>query len=136
MVVHNETSTGVTSRIHEIRKAIDRAKHPGVAARRYDLRRSARSDYEHDAWGVDVTVSVFPRKALCCRRVGFNAVSDKALQAAKANRQPLPTGLARILSRTRMAWPYTAGDNLLYGLKEAISHADGGGARQRCSPAI
>lgn len=121
MVVHNETSTGVTSRIHEIRKAINRATHPALLL--VDTISSLGSiEYEHDAWGVDVTVSCSQKGLMLPPGLGFNAISDKALAAAKAN----PTSRSYwdwrdILQQNKNgSWPYTPATNLLYGLKEAI----------------
>ncbi len=95
MVVHNETSTGATSRVADIRKAIDRAKHPALFM--VDTISSLASiAYEHDAWGVDVTVAGSQKGLMLPPGLGFNAVSDKALAAAKANTvEPLVLGLAR-----------------------------------------
>jgi alanine-glyoxylate transaminase/serine-glyoxylate transaminase/serine-pyruvate transaminase len=80
MVVHNETSTGVTSRIVEVRRALDRANHPALLL--VDTISSLGSiEYEHDAWGVDVTVSCSQKGLMLPPGLGFNAVSDKALAA-------------------------------------------------------
>jgi alanine-glyoxylate transaminase/serine-glyoxylate transaminase/serine-pyruvate transaminase len=121
MVVHNETSTGVTSRISEIRKAIDRAKHPALLL--VDTISSLGSiEYEHDAWGVDVTVSCSQKGLMLPPGLGFNAISEKALLAAKRN----PTSRSYwdwhdiIQQNKNGSWPYTPATNLLYGLKEAI----------------
>ena len=121
MVVHNETSTGVTSRIHEIRKAIDRAKHPALLL--VDTISSLGSiEYEHDAWGVDVTVSCSQKGLMLPPGLGFNAVSEKALAAAKANRTSRSYwDWQDIIQQNKNgSWPYTPATNLLYGLKEAI----------------
>jgi alanine-glyoxylate transaminase/serine-glyoxylate transaminase/serine-pyruvate transaminase len=122
MVVHNETSTGVTSRIPEIRKAIDRAGHPALLM--VDTISSLGSiDFEHDAWGVDVTVSCSQKGLMLPPGLGFNAVSDKALATAQAN--PTPRSYwdwqEIIASNKSGGWPYTPATNLLYGLKEAIT---------------
>jgi alanine-glyoxylate transaminase/serine-glyoxylate transaminase/serine-pyruvate transaminase len=121
MVVHNETSTGVTSRIHEIRKAIDRAKHPALLL--VDTISSLGSiEYEHDAWGVDVTVSCSQKGLMLPPGLGFNAVSEKALLAAKANQTSRSYwDWHEIIQQNKSgSWPYTPATNLLYGLKEAI----------------
>jgi len=121
MVVHNETSTGVTSRIHEIRKAIDRAKHPALLL--VDTISSLGSiEYEHDAWGVDVTVSCSQKGLMLPPGLGFNAVSEKALLAAKANQTSRSYwDWHEIIQQNKNgSWPYTPATNLLYGLKEAI----------------
>jgi alanine-glyoxylate transaminase/serine-glyoxylate transaminase/serine-pyruvate transaminase len=121
MVVHNETSTGVTSRIHEIRKAIDRAKHPALLL--VDTISSLGSiEYEHDAWGVDVTVSCSQKGLMLPPGLGFNAVSAKALAAAKTNQTSRSYwDWHDILQQNKHgSWPYTPATNMLYGLKEAI----------------
>jgi alanine-glyoxylate transaminase/serine-glyoxylate transaminase/serine-pyruvate transaminase len=122
MVVHNETSTGVTSRIRQIREAMDRANHPALLL--VDTISSLGSiEYEHDGWGVDVTVSCSQKGLMLPPGLGFNAVSDKALAAAKAN----PTSRSYwdwheiIQSNKSGGWPYTPATNLLYGLREAIA---------------
>jgi alanine-glyoxylate transaminase/serine-glyoxylate transaminase/serine-pyruvate transaminase len=122
MVVHNETSTGVTSRIAEIRKAMDRAGHPALLL--VDTISSLGSiDYEHDGWGVDVTVACSQKGLMLPPGLGFNAVSDKALAVAKAN--PTPRSYwdwhEIIAANKSGGWPYTPATNLLYGLKEAIA---------------
>jgi alanine-glyoxylate transaminase/serine-glyoxylate transaminase/serine-pyruvate transaminase len=122
MVVHNETSTGVTSRIHEIRKAIDAAKHPALLM--VDTISSLGSiEYEHDAWGVDVTVSCSQKGLMLPPGLGFNAVSDKALEASRKN-----TALRSywdwheiIAANKGGSWAYTPATNMLYGLKEAVA---------------
>jgi alanine-glyoxylate transaminase/serine-glyoxylate transaminase/serine-pyruvate transaminase len=121
MVVHNETSTGVTSRIHEVRKAIDRAKHPALLL--VDTISSLGSiEYEHDAWGVDVTVSCSQKGLMLPPGLGFNAVSEKALLAAKANQTSRSYwDWHEIIQQNKNgSWPYTPATNLLYGLKEAL----------------
>ncbi len=120
-VVHNETSTGTTSRIAEVRKAIDSAKHPALLL--VDTISSLASiDYRHDEWGVDVTIGGSQKGLMLPPGLGFNAVSAKARKAAEtsgmaksywsweAMRGPNATGY----------FPSTPATNLLYGLKEAI----------------
>jgi alanine-glyoxylate transaminase/serine-glyoxylate transaminase/serine-pyruvate transaminase len=121
MVVHNETSTGVTSRIHEIRKAMDRVGHPALLL--VDTISSLGSiEYEHDAWGVDVTVSCSQKGLMLPPGLGFNAISEKALLAAKANQTSRSywDWYDIIEQNKNGSWPYTPATNLLYGLKEAI----------------
>src|SRR5471032_2528933 len=120
-VVHNETSTGVTSRIAEVRKAIDAAKHPALFM--VDTISSLASiDYRHDDWGVDVTVAGSQKGLMLPPGLSFNAISDKALAASKSAKMP----------RSYWAWdemlasgksgyfPYTPATNMLYGLREAL----------------
>src|SRR6478672_8330282 len=121
-VVHNETSTGVTSRIGEIRKAIDRANHPALFM--VDTISSLASiDYRHDEWGVDVTVAGSQQGLMLPPGLSFNAVSDKALAASKLNRLPRSYWDWQEMDKHNPAgfFPYTPGTNLLYGLREAIS---------------
>jgi alanine-glyoxylate transaminase/serine-glyoxylate transaminase/serine-pyruvate transaminase len=120
-VVHNETSTGVASRIADVRKAIDAAKHPALFM--VDTISSLASmDYRHDEWGVDVTVAGSQKGLMLPPGLSFNCVSPKALAASKAPGLP----------RSYWAWdemiangkggyfPYTPATNLLYGLREAL----------------
>ena len=128
MVVHNETSTGATSRVADIRKAIDRAKHPALFM--VDTISSLGSiAYEHDAWGVDVTVGGSQKGLMLPPGLGFNAVSDKALAAAKANTSTRSYwDWHEIIAANKSGgWPYTPATNMLYGLKEAIAmlHEEG-----------
>jgi alanine-glyoxylate transaminase/serine-glyoxylate transaminase/serine-pyruvate transaminase len=121
MVVHNETSTGVTSRIAEIRRALDRANHPALLM--VDTISSLGSiEYEHDAWGVDVTVSCSQKGLMLPPGLGFNAVSEKALAAAKVNQMSRSywDWHEIILQNKNGSWPYTPPTNLLYGLREAL----------------
>ena len=120
-VVHNETSTGVTSRLAEVRKAIDAAKHPALFL--VDTISSLASiDYRQDEWGIDVTVAGSQKGLMLPPGLSFNGISPKALAAAKSAK----------LSRSYWAWdemiangksgyfPYTPATNLLYGLREAL----------------
>ncbi|HEX5863241.1 MAG TPA: aminotransferase class V-fold PLP-dependent enzyme, partial [Casimicrobiaceae bacterium] len=121
MVVHNETSTGVTSRIPLVREAIDRAKHPALFM--VDTISSLASmDYRHAEWGVDVTVAGSQKGLMLPPGLSFNAVSDKALAASKVARLPRSYwGWDEIIASNRNGFfPYTPATNLLYGLHEAI----------------
>ncbi|MBN8968498.1 MAG: aminotransferase class V-fold PLP-dependent enzyme [Rhizobiales bacterium] len=128
MVVHNETSTGVTTRVAEIRKAMDRARHPALLF--VDTVSSAGSiAYEHDAWGVDVTVSGSQKGLMMPPGLSFNAISDKALEATKTSQMPRSywDWNEAIKANKSGSWPYTPATNLLYALKEAIAmlHEEG-----------
>jgi alanine-glyoxylate transaminase/serine-glyoxylate transaminase/serine-pyruvate transaminase len=125
LIVHNETSTGVTSRIPEIRAAIDSTRHPALLL--VDTISSLGSiAYEHDAWGVDVTVAGSQKGLMLPPGLGFNAISDKALAAARTARlgrsfwswQPM------LEAAERGVFPYTPATNLLYGLREALRMLD------------
>ena len=122
MVVHNETSTGVTSRVAEARAAIDRAKHPALLL--VDTISSLASiDYRHDEWGVDVTVAGSQKGLMLPPGLSFNAMSAKALAAHKSAKLPRSywDWDPLIAARDTGFFPYTPATNLLYGLKEAIA---------------
>jgi alanine-glyoxylate transaminase/serine-glyoxylate transaminase/serine-pyruvate transaminase len=120
-VVHNETSTGATSRIDEVRRAIDAAKHPALLL--VDTISSLGSvDYRHDEWGVDVTIACSQKGLMLPPGLSFNAVSEKALKAAESSTFP-----KLYWSWTEMAapnaqgfFPYTPATTLFYGLDAAI----------------
>ena len=120
-VVHNETSTGVTSRIAEVRAAIDRAAHPALYM--VDTISSLASiDYRQDEWGVDVTVGGSQKGLMLPPGLSFNAISEKALAASRSARLPRAYwSWEDILESNRTGWfPYTPATNLLYGLREAL----------------
>ncbi|HZA12261.1 pyridoxal-phosphate-dependent aminotransferase family protein [Mycobacterium sp.] len=121
MVVHNETSTGVASRIPEIRAAIDDAGHPALLL--VDTISSLGSiDYRHEDWGVDVTIGCSQKGLMLPPGLGFNAISEKALATAPMARLPKAYwDWAPILeANERGFYPYTPATNLLYGLREAL----------------
>ena len=120
-VVHNETSTGVASRIPEIRAAIDHAHHPALFM--VDTISSLASiDYRHDEWKVDVTVAGSQKGLMLPPGLGFNAVSKKALAAAETARLPRSYWDWQAMRETEHSgfFPYTPGTNLLFGLREAL----------------
>jgi alanine-glyoxylate transaminase/serine-glyoxylate transaminase/serine-pyruvate transaminase len=121
-VVHNETSTGVTSRIAEVRKAIDAAGHPALFM--VDTISSLASiDYRHDEWGVDVTVAGSQKGLMLPPGLSFNCLSPKALAASKAAKLPRSywSWDEMLASGKKGFFPYTPATNLLYGLREAIA---------------
>src|SRR5271154_5203724 len=122
MVVHNETSTGATSRIAAIRKAIDNANHPALFL--VDTISSlASADFRHDEWGVDVTVSCSQKGLMLPPGLGFNAISDKALAASKTNKMPRSYWDWQEMLKPNASYffPYTPATTLLYGLNESIA---------------
>ena len=119
-VVHNETSTGVTSDIRSIRQAIDAVGHPALLM--VDTISSLGSlDYRHDEWGVDVTVGGSQKGLMLPPGLSFNAISPKALEASKTARLTRSYwGWDEMLAANQNGyWPYTPPTNLLYGLAEA-----------------
>jgi alanine-glyoxylate transaminase/serine-glyoxylate transaminase/serine-pyruvate transaminase len=122
MVVHNETSTGVASRIAEIRQAMNATGHPALLM--VDTISSLASiDYRHDAWGVDVTVAGSQKGLMLPPGLSFNAVSEKALAAAKTAAMPKSYWAwdDMLASNKTGYFPYTPATNLLYGLREALA---------------
>jgi alanine-glyoxylate transaminase / serine-glyoxylate transaminase / serine-pyruvate transaminase len=120
-VVHNETSTGVTSRVADIRQAIDAAGHPALLF--VDAVSSLGAlDYRHDEWGVDVTVAGSQKGLMLPPGLGFNAVSARALEASRTARLPKSFWAWKPIleANTRGYFPYTPATNLLYGLDEAL----------------
>jgi alanine-glyoxylate transaminase/serine-glyoxylate transaminase/serine-pyruvate transaminase len=127
-VVHNETSTGVTSRIADVRAAIDRAQHPALFM--VDTISSLASiDYRHDEWGVDVTVGGSQKGLMLPPGLGFNAVSAKALAASRDARLPRSYWDWQEMLRINASgyFPYTPATNLLYGLHESLDMLFGEG---------
>jgi alanine-glyoxylate transaminase/serine-glyoxylate transaminase/serine-pyruvate transaminase len=122
VVVHNETSTGVTSRIGDLRKAMNSARHPALLI--VDTVSSLGSiDFRHDEWEVDVTVTGSQKGLMLPPGLGFNAVSDKALAAGK--KATLPKAYwdwEPILKHNASGFfPYTPATNLLYAMREALT---------------
>ena len=121
MVVHNETSTGVTSNIPAVRRAIDDAGHPALLM--VDTISSLGSiDYRHDEWGVDVTVGASQKGLMLPPGLSFNAVGPRAIEAARSSK--LPRSYWRwedmLANNSKGFFPYTPGTNMLYGLREAL----------------
>ncbi len=120
-VVHNETSTGVTSDIAAVRRAIDAARHPALLL--VDtISGLASAEYRHDDWGVDVTVSGSQKGLMLPPGISFNALSPKALEASKTATLPRAFwAWDEIVEMNKGGyWPYTPNTNLLYGLSEAL----------------
>jgi alanine-glyoxylate transaminase / serine-glyoxylate transaminase / serine-pyruvate transaminase len=120
-VVHNETSTGVTSNIAAVRRAIDAAGHPALLL--VDtISGLASADYRHDEWGVDVTVSGSQKGLMLPPGISFNAVSKKAITASKSAKLPRSFWEWTDIIEMNASgyWPYTPNTNLLYGLNEAL----------------
>jgi alanine-glyoxylate transaminase/serine-glyoxylate transaminase/serine-pyruvate transaminase len=120
-VVHNETSTGVTSRIPAVRDAIDRAGHPALFM--VDTISSLASiDYRHDEWRVDVTVAGSQKGLMLPPGLSFNAISAKALAASKGAKLPRSYWDWQEMLAVNPGgfFPYTPATNLLYGLAAAL----------------
>ena len=125
LVVHNETSTGATSRLAEIRKAIDRAKHPALLL--VDAVSSLASiDLRHDEWGIDVTLTGSQKGLMLPPGLSFNAISDKALAASRSARLPKSYWAWEPIITANQAgfFPSTPATNLMYGLAEALRMLD------------
>ncbi len=120
-VVHNETSTGVTSDIASVRKAIDAASHPALLMVD-SISGLAGADFQHDEWGVDVTVSGSQKGLMLPPGISFNALSPRALEAMKTAKLPRAFwAWDEIVEMNKDGyWPYTPNTNLLYGLAESL----------------
>lgn len=119
-VVHNETSTGVTSNIAAVRNAIDAANHPALLL--VDtISGLGSADYRHDDWGVDVSISGSQKGLMLPPGISFNALSAKAIEASK--KATLPKAFwawDEIIEMNKTGyWPTTPNTNLLYALSEA-----------------
>lgn len=120
-VVHNETSTGCTSRIAEVRAAIDAAGHPALLL--VDtISGLASMEYKHDAWGVDVTVSGSQKGLMLPPGLSFNAVSAKAIAASKQAKltRSFWDWAPMIAANATGYFPYTPATNMLYALDTAL----------------
>ena len=122
-VVHNETSTGVTTDVPAIRRAIDSAGHPALLM--VDTVSGLGSlEYRHDEWGVDVSVAASQKGLMLPPGLGLNALSEKALARSRSARATLPRAFwdwsPIIAANAQGSWPSTPATNLLYGLAEAL----------------
>ncbi len=120
-VVHNDTSTGIASPVAEIRRAMDRARHPALLM--VDTISSLASmPYAHDEWGVDVTVAGSQKGLMLPPGLSFNCVSEKALAASRTARLPRAYWDWEAMAAPNAAgyFPYTPATNMLYGLREAL----------------
>jgi alanine-glyoxylate transaminase/serine-glyoxylate transaminase/serine-pyruvate transaminase len=121
LVVHNETSTGVTSRIAAIREAIDRANHPALFL--VDSVSGLGSiDVRHDEWGIDVTLAGSQKGLMLPPGLGFNAISEKALTASRSAKMPRSYWAwdPVIAANASGFYTYTPATNLLLGLRESL----------------
>jgi alanine-glyoxylate transaminase/serine-glyoxylate transaminase/serine-pyruvate transaminase len=119
--LHNETATGVASRVAEVRAAMDRAAHPALLF--VDTISSLASiDFRHDEWGVDVTVGGSQKGLMLPPGLGFNAISEKALAASKSARLPKSYWEWEPMLTANKAgfFPFTPPTNMLYGLRESL----------------
>jgi alanine-glyoxylate transaminase / serine-glyoxylate transaminase / serine-pyruvate transaminase len=130
-VVHNETSTGVTSDIAAVRQAIDATGHPALLMVD-SISGLASADYRHDEWGVDVTISGSQKGLMLPPGISFNALSPRALEAMKQATLPRSYwAWDEIIAMNQDGyWPYTPNTNLLYGLSESLEMLLGEGLDQ------
>jgi alanine-glyoxylate transaminase/serine-glyoxylate transaminase/serine-pyruvate transaminase len=130
-VVHNETSTGVTSDIAAVRRAIDAAGHPALLMVD-SISGLASADYRHDEWGVDVTISGSQKGLMLPPGISFNALSPKAIERSKTAKLPKAFWAWDEIVEMNQGgyWPYTPNTNLLYGLSESLDMLLGEGLPQ------
>jgi alanine-glyoxylate transaminase/serine-glyoxylate transaminase/serine-pyruvate transaminase len=131
LIVHNETSTGATSRLADIRRAIDSAGHPALLL--VDAVSSLASiDLRHDEWGIDVTLAASQKGLMLPPGLSFNAISAKAREASRSARLPKSYWAwePMLAANATGYFPYTPSTNLLYGLREAFRMLDEEGLPQ------
>ena len=122
LVVHNDTSTGITTRLAEIRRAMNRAEHPALLM--VDTVSSLGSiDYRHDEWEVDVSIGGSQKGLMLPPGMSFNAISKKALEANKTAKLPRAYWDWQDMLKANAVgfFPYTPATNLIYGLREALT---------------
>jgi len=121
-VVHNETSTSCVTHPLEVRKALNRTNHPALLMVD-SISGLASLEYEHDAWGIDVSIAGSQKGMMLPPGLGFNALSEKALAASKANTSPRSywDWNDMLAINKQGTFPYTPATNLLFALKEAIA---------------
>jgi alanine-glyoxylate transaminase / serine-glyoxylate transaminase / serine-pyruvate transaminase len=122
LLVHNETSTGVTSSVAAIRRAMDRIGHPALLL--VDAVSSLGSiDFRFDEWKVDVALTGPQKGLMLPPGMAILAVSEKALQASSSARCPRSFwDWAPVLERnSRGEFPYTPATALIFGLRESLS---------------
>jgi alanine-glyoxylate transaminase/serine-glyoxylate transaminase/serine-pyruvate transaminase len=120
-VVHNETSTSCMTHVLPVRRAMDRVRHPALLM--VDAISSlACSDYQHDAWGVDVTISGSQKGLMTPPGLSFNAISEKALAAYETAKLPRSywDWAPLVTANTTGFFPYTPAENLMFALNEAL----------------
>ncbi len=121
LVVHNETSTGIATRMRQVAEAIDRARHPALLM--VDAVSSLASiDLRHDEWGIDVTITGSQKGLMLPPGLAMLAISEKALHAARSARLPRSywSWESMLASYATGYFPYTPATNLLYGLRESL----------------
>jgi alanine-glyoxylate transaminase/serine-glyoxylate transaminase/serine-pyruvate transaminase len=119
-VVHNETSTGVTSDIHAVRRTLDELGHPALLM--VDtISGLACAPFKHDEWGIDVSISGSQKGLMLPPGISFNALSPKAIEASKHAKLPKAFwAWDEIIEMNKTGyWPYTPNTHLLYALSEA-----------------
>jgi alanine-glyoxylate transaminase/serine-glyoxylate transaminase/serine-pyruvate transaminase len=128
MVVHNETSTGVVTRVPAVRAALDKIGHPALLM--VDTISSLGSvEYRHEAWGVDVTVAGSQKGLMLPAGLSFNAISQKArtMSERRGMRRSYWDWRSMLANNETFYFPYTPATNLLFGLRESIAmlHEEG-----------
>ena len=120
-VVHNDTSTGITSDIPAVRAAMDAAGHPALLM--VDTISSLGSiDFKTDEWGVDVVVAGSQKGLMLPPGLSFNVISGKAWAACEAGGERRSYWDWRDMAgpNDQGFFPYTPATTLLYGLREAL----------------
>jgi alanine-glyoxylate transaminase/serine-glyoxylate transaminase/serine-pyruvate transaminase len=122
LVVHNETSTGVTADLPAIRRAMDEAGHPALLM--VDGVSSIASlPYHHDAWGVDIALTGSQKGLMLPAGLAILALSPRALEAVEAVGTPRAYFDLRpmLASSVEGYFPYTPSIPMLHGLRESLA---------------
>ena len=121
LVVHNETSTGVTSDIGAIRAAIDAAGHGALLI--VDAVSSLASiEFRFDEWRVDVALTGSQKGLMLPPGMAIVCAGSRALARGERGGSPRNFFDWRPIIRDNEAgfFPYTPATLLLYGLREAL----------------
>ncbi len=122
LVVHNETSTGVTSDVAAVRAALDAAGHDALLI--VDTVSSLASiDFRFDEWRVDVALCGSQKGLMLPPGLGILCVGQRALRIAETGGSPRHFwDWAPILRDNRIGlFPYTPATLMLFGLREALT---------------
>ncbi len=120
-VVHNETASGTTAPLAEIRKAMDDLGHPALFF--VDAVSSLGSiDIRQDEWGIDCIIAGSQKGLMLPPGLAFNGVSAKALEASKHSKFPKSYWAwdDMLANNAQGFFPYTPATNILYGLDVAL----------------
>jgi alanine-glyoxylate transaminase/serine-glyoxylate transaminase/serine-pyruvate transaminase len=121
-VTHNETSTGVTSDIAAVRRALDENFHDALLF--VDGVSSIGSlDFRMDEWEVDLVVAGSQKGLMLPAGLGILGVSEKAVQTSKLStmRRAYFDFDDMLKMNKNGYWPYTPPTQLFHGLRASLN---------------